>query len=728
MAIDLAIRINAKNQPRWRRDVLAGLSAACVVLPFSIAAGVLVYSPLGSRFLGHGAAIGLATAIIAGAVAAMVASSSFSVTCPNISTSIVVAALVVYLVGNAAFAHDPNLVIIAITLCVLVAGLLQIIFGLFGIARIIKFTPHSVLAGFVNSVGLIVAVSQLRPFFKFDRSAFGLIRLEHPIELLFMIAVTGGIIAIGKWQNKAPAPFIGLVVGTLAFYVLHFIAPQASLGETIGALPMTFLSAVPLINSVGVSVGGALWSVAPQIFLASLTLAAVATLQSLLSFRMMQNLADIAPQPRRGLIAQGIANCASSLIGGIFSVPAPSPINACFQAGGRTRVAGLSAAAAIFFSAIVFSSLLERIPTVVLSAILLSVAIKIVDHWTLRTLGDALIPRGGVDRKYAWQNLAVVVLVMIVSISSSIIAGATAGFGLACLIFIINMSKPIVRRRLFGDEIFSKRIRSTQEMTVLQQLGRRRTVLQLQGVLFFGNADNLSIEVNELLKDTDVVLLDLHGISDIDVSGAAILVNLIARARGLGKAIVLCNVPKSRPVLSSLEGGSTVLSDLDSGLEWMEEQALRAAIVRSHDKAIPLGELDLMEEFKPLEIMEFESMLPARDFKTGDIICSENDDADRMWILTKGTVSVWLKLADGRRRIASLAAGTTVGEMALLQSGRRSATVSADEDVSCYELNRATFEKILDTNPTIGLKLLKYFTREMARRLRLSHQDLRASE
>jgi CRP-like cAMP-binding protein len=99
-----------------------------------------------------------------------------------------------------------------------------------------------------------------------------------------------------------------------------------------------------------------------------------------------------------------------------------------------------------------------------------------------------------------------------------------------------------------------------------------------------------------------------------------------------------------------------------------------------------------------------------------------------MWILTRGTVSVWLKLADGRRRIASLAAGTTVGEMALLQSGRRSATVSADEDVSCYELNRVTFEKILDTNPTIGLKLLKYFTREMARRLRLSHQDLRASE
>ena len=100
-----------------------------------------------------------------------------------------------------------------------------------------------------------------------------------------------------------------------------------------------------------------------------------------------------------------------------------------------------------------------------------------------------------------------------------------------------------------------------------------------------------------------------------------------------------------------------------------------------------------------------------------------------MWLLTKGTVSVWLKVENGRRRIASLAAGTTVGEMALLQeSVQRSATVSANEGVSAYELSRTTFESILNKHPTIGLKLLKYFTREMARRLRLSDQDLRANE
>src|SRR3974377_2181417 len=103
-----------------------------------------------------------------------------------------------------------------------------------------------------------------------------------------------------------------------------------------------------------------------------------------------------------------------------------------------------------------------------------------------------------------------------------------------------------------------------------------------------------------------------------------------------------------------------------------------------------------MREFQSDKNAEFESMITAREFAAGGIICSENDDADRMWLLTKGTVSVWLKVENGRRRIASLAAGTTVGEMALLQeSVRRSATVSANEDVSAYEFSPNTFERII---------------------------------
>jgi len=729
LSVDASIRISAKERFGWQRDILAGLSAACIVLPFGIAAGVLVFSPLGVSFAAQGAAVGLYTAIIAGAVVAIAASSSFSITCPNISTSIIPAGFAAYLMTKNEFTHDLSLVVVAIVLCILLAGLLQIAFGLFGIARVIKFTPHSVLAGFINSVGLIVAISQLRPFFVFDSNTFGLVRFERPPELLFMLALAAGILVIANQIKKLPAPFVGLVGGTLLFHAMHAIAPELALGPTIGALPTTFLSAPSLVKLADASVRAALLSVSSPLLLTSLTLAVVATLQALLAFRMIQTLADLPPHPRRDVIAQGIANIASSVVGGISAVPAPSAINASFRAGGRTRIVGLSAAATIFILIVFFSSVLAQIPVIVLNAVLLTVAVQIFDPWTFRTLRDAFVPRPGVDRRHAWQNLAVIALVMIASVGSSIIAGAVAGFGLACLIFIANMSKPIVRRRFFGDEIFSKRIRSSEEMGILLGIGRRRAVLQLEGVLFFGNADNLSNVVNELLKVTDMVLLDLRGISDIDVSGVTILVNLLARARALGKVVALCNVPTIRFDFMGLGTDAIILADLDSGLEWMEERALHSAKSRPRDQAIPLCELEAMREFQSDEIAEFESMITAREFAAGDIICSENDDADRMWLLTKGTVSVWLKVENGRRRIASLAAGTTVGEMALLQeSVRRSATVSANEDVSAYELSRTTFESILNERPAIGLKLLKYFTREMARRLRLSDQDLRANE
>jgi SulP family sulfate permease len=98
-----------------------------------------------------------------------------------------------------------------------------------------------------------------------------------------------------------------------------------------------------------------------------------------------------------------------------------------------------------------------------------------------------------------------------------------------------------------------------------------------------------------------------------------------------------------------------------------------------------------------------------------------------MWVLVKGSVSVRLRSEHGWRRIAGLAAGTTVGEMAMLDESRRSATVITDGYVSTYELDRRVFDAILRDHPGLAQKLLSYFAREMARRLRLSHRDPRTA-
>jgi CRP-like cAMP-binding protein len=100
-----------------------------------------------------------------------------------------------------------------------------------------------------------------------------------------------------------------------------------------------------------------------------------------------------------------------------------------------------------------------------------------------------------------------------------------------------------------------------------------------------------------------------------------------------------------------------------------------------------------------------------------------------MWILTQGNVSVRLRHdgGQGTRRIAGIGAGTTVGEMAMLEIGQRSATVTADSDVSSYELTKSAFDTLCHGHPEIALKIFAYFAHEMSCRLRILHRDLRAS-
>src|SRR5581483_2854756 len=598
-------------------------------------------------------------------------------------------------------------------------------FGLLNLGRVIKFTPHSVIAGFISSVGLLTILSQVKPQFVVDRTLPLWIEAPHPTELIFMLIFGAAIFYGTRRVPKLPVHLGGLALASACYYALTFALPGIDLGRVIGALPIAFPPPSPLPALGDTAAREALVAAAPDILLTALTLGVVVSLQALLVFRVAQNLADLPPRPPRDLIGQGLGNCASALAGGFVAVTVGAPTAAAFGAGGRTRIVGVSAAVVIFIMAFLLRPVLARIAIVALRALLVASGLQLLHPWALRLPGILLRKPPGVDRRHTWQSLIVVAALMIVSITSSIIAGAGVGLALSCLIFIINMSRPILRRRYYGDEIFSKRTRSSAGGAILSRTGRERAVLELQGVLFFGNADDLSNLVATLLQESKMILLDLRGISDVDVSGVTILANMAARAKSRGRSVSFCNVPTDRR--EALGKAARLFPDLDSALEWMEEASLQAADPRPEDHVIALPELDVTCGLDPSELHVLETALAARTFAPGDVVCKEGEDADRMWVLTRGSVSIRLQAEGGARRIASIAAGATVGEMAMLEGGRRSATVTADGAVSAYELSREAFERLLREHPSLGEKLLTYFAREMTRRLRLLHRDLRAA-
>ena len=128
------------------------------------------------------------------------------------------------------------------------------------------------------------------------------------------------------------------------------------------------------------------------------------------------------------------------------------------------------------------------------------------------------------------------------------------------------MSRPVVQRSCQAP--LSKRFRTIDDGAALRATADKRVVLELQGVLFFANADDLSGTAANIFRSADVVVLDLRGVSDIDLSGATILRNLVVRSGNNRKRLLFCNVPSEyASTIASLAPSSAIFTDLESSLD-----------------------------------------------------------------------------------------------------------------------------------------------------------------
>ena len=728
----------------YRDDLAASAIMTIIALPTGVAASLLTFAPLGPEYVGTAAAAGLVGCIVGGGLAAIVATSSFVGSAPRASELLILASLVVSLLNRPEVGPDKQLIVTSIYICVLLGGLWQCLFGLVGVARIIKFTPHPVLVGFLNGVAVLIVLSQLKPYFRFnagsdypfivDHSGTFILTIGTAATMLLFPSVARGTTKL-PWLGKIPPVVVGFFGGIGAYYALKALSPGFDIGSTFGKIDIPLFPPLIRLDSLGTwRHVVALWS---DILPISAIVAMVATIDSLLTFRSAQNVSELRISPVRDVLAQGLGNCAAAVAGGLTIAASPSQTMASFRAGGRTRLAPICSAVLLAVVALGFPSVLAGIPTVVLSGVLLALGVNLFDRWFFEIVADIRKASSESNRQRAIYDLAVVFIVMGFTIFYSVLAGVIAGCLLAGIIFVVNMSRPVVRRTFTGAEMQSKRIRPARDVAILHETGAQRAVLQLEGVLFFGNADDLSVRIKEIFNGADMVALDLRGISDIDASGATILENIIARSRGWKKDLLLCEVPSTLGtavrtlVRKATKSEEPIKPDLDAALEWMEEKCLHLhANSRAQADVLELRDIDFLAGIDQLDFERLSCFLIRRDFAPGEIICSEGEDGDRMWLLAKGSVSVRLALSNGRgyRRITSLARGTTLGEMALVESARRSATVIADEPVICYELQRGSFDKLLAEYPQLATKLLSNLSRELARRLRKTSDDLRNSE
>jgi anti-anti-sigma factor len=401
---------------------------------------------------------------------------------------------------------------------------------------------------------------------------------------------------------------------------------------------------------------------------------------------------------------------------------------------------------AIFIAVVVLTPLLGRLPLVVVAAVLVVTALQLVDRWSLQ-LVRKIACREMVDWRAIALDFAVIVTVAATAIAGDIVVAVLIGVGVAVVLFVLRMSRSIVRREQWGDGVRSRRARDAGESALLAEHGRAILVLELDGPMFFGSAESLADRIESgLARGARYVVLDMRRVNDLDSTGARIMLQAHERLKSRGAQLLVGSVEavthvnvvlRDTGVLAAI-GAARVFPDADRALEWAENRVIEAA--RSPEARAgeyPFVQLDLLAGFSAEERARFRELLGRREYAPGEVVFREGGAGEELYIIVAGSASVKLRISGegghggepGReQRLITFAAGTVFGEMALLDREARSASVEADERLVCYVLDRHAYERIEREMHGVAIKLLTNLGRELSARLRRANRMLNQLE
>jgi MFS superfamily sulfate permease-like transporter/CRP-like cAMP-binding protein len=718
-----------------RNDVLGGLVSAAVAIPLAMGFGMFALVSLGDKYFANGALAGLLAAFVVAIVSVILGNKAPTVYAPRINSTFFLGAFLYGLVHyETAVPQAPGaaLILVVFFSVILLGGLFQALFGLFKVGTLLKYAPHPVMAGFQTTAAALLFLVQLANVCGLEEVRPFTFVLTHPGEIKLLSVLLAALTFVVMWNSrkivpKIPPLLVGLTVGTAAYYLLIGLGLRDHVGPIIGAATTDPLGHVPVAN-IGVLVdGGALFKLWPTMLGGGLALAVIASIDALLCAKLVSQPGDARVHADRLLGRLGIGNVVAACFGGITAGIniGPSLTNRTF--GGRTRLSVLVNAGAILLALTVLFPVVTQLPRVALSAVIMVVAIQHFDRWSMQLIRRIATSSGG-QRRNLVIDLLVVVVVAVLAIAVDIVLAVFLGTIIATILFVVRMSRSIVRRSYRCHATSSRRSRDAREMHALIRHGGSILVMELQGALFFGTGEWLVDEIAVATRQgTHSLILDLRRVSEVDSTGARILLDLHADLARSGSRLGLVLSKRSDVKRRLGDFGmldevpaEQIFEDLDRAIEWAEDRLVREVL----GEPLPATEVQLREagifhNFDSSEIASLESRLTRVAHPKGSVIFHQGDSGTDMFIVTKGTASAFIHQPGGRDiRLVTFAPGTVFGELAILDAGPRSASIIADDDFEAYALSQAQFSALCREAPSIAIKLLANLGRELSSRLR----------
>ncbi|MFD5659561.1 SulP family inorganic anion transporter [Streptomyces hirsutus] len=475
-----AARPDWLNDPKvWRTEILGGLVVALALIPeaisFSIIAGV---DPAVGLFASFTMAVTIA---FVGGRRAMISAATGAV------------ALVIAPLNRE---HGFGYLVAA----VLLAGVFQIVLGVLGVAKLMRFVPRSVMVGFVNSLALLVFMAQVPEMRDVPWPVYPMIVAGLALMVFFP-----------KVTTVIPAPLVSVVILTVITVAAGIAVPTVGdRGELPSSLPVPGLPDVPFTMDT-------LTTVAPY----ALAMALVGLMESLMTAKLVDDITDTHSSKTRESIGQGVANIVTGFFGGMggCAVIGQTMINVKVS-GARTRLSTFLAGAFLMVLCIVFGPVVSDIPMAALVAVMIMVSVAAFDWHSIAPKTLRRMPTG--------ETGVMVITVVFVLTTHNLAVGVVVGTVTAMV-------------------IFARRVAHLAEVTAVADPDGTSVVYRVTGELFFASSNDI-VGRFDYSGDPDHVVIDLSSAHVWDASSVAALDAVETRYAQRGKTVEITglNEPSAR--------------------------------------------------------------------------------------------------------------------------------------------------------------------------------------
>lgn len=503
---------NEINFRHWQGDLLGGVTAAVIALPMALAFGVAS---------GAGAEAGLYGAILVGLFAALFGGSPTLISEPTGPMTVVFTAVIAELIAR----NPENGMAMAFTV-VIMAGMVQILFGTLRLGKYVTLMPYSVVSGFMSGIGIILIILQFGPLLGQAAPPGGVIPVlenipqlvagtQMPEILLGLLTLSVLFFMPARFKRILPPQLLALILGTVLSMVLLNLDDVRRIGEISSALPEFKLPVFSFEQ----------WR---MMLVDAIVLGMLGSIDALLTSVVGDSLTRKQHNSDKELIGQGIANMMSGLFGGLPGAGATMGTVVNIQTGAQTALSGVVRAGILIVIVLWASSLTAMIPLAVLAGIALKVGVDIID-WNFLKRAHRL------SLKAALITYGVILLTVFVDL----IVAVGIGLFVANVMTITRLSElqagdvKVITDSKSGDAELT-----AYEHDLLDAASGKVMLLCLKGSLIFGVSRAISRKNSEI-QGCDSLLIDLSKVNYLGLSSALALEESIKDMLQAGKNIFI---------------------------------------------------------------------------------------------------------------------------------------------------------------------------------------------